>query len=165
MNQIFGYIVLRIWAKKKEQEQVILLFVSLTQWRLHKINFENVKCNLKLVKPLTLIQKLTYQTARCNLANATNIFIHRLVKKAVLTHQNLWICRSVGFVRWLKLINLSRQLKSLKNKWIERISNEGKLEGKLIILKGTENNIYFENNILSKDLGWFFKHWEPLNRQ
>ena len=38
---------------------------------------------------------------------------------------------------------------------MERIlnKNKGKLEGKLNILKGTENNINFENNILSKGLG------------
>lgn len=36
---------------------------------------------------------------------------------------------------------------------MERILNKGKLEGKLNILKETENNINFENNILSKGLG------------
>lgn len=36
---------------------------------------------------------------------------------------------------------------------MERILNKGKLEGQLNILKGTENNINFENNILSKGLG------------
>ena len=40
---------------------------------------------------------------------------------------------------------------------MERILNEGKLEGKLNILKGTESNINFENNILSKRFRLIFQ--------